>query len=1036
MTLYPFVAHYRFIERLHLSSAESCPKIFSNASSICMRRKKNLFCRLPESMLGVSDVVRQQEILIVQTKPHRKNALRFFKFSFLGGSALATGFAVGLSETAYAACSTAGSGTTTTVVCSGADTSLTFDQNTLLPATTDLQVRLGTGVTRSNVTGDVRVDLNTGGDLTFEQLGIDSSVSGNVQLLRAGNGDLLASFEGTVGGIYAGDVNGGTIVLNALGIIASTEAYGVEVNNSGPGDTRISSGRINVTTDAPVTSRAGIRNVLDSSSGNVTITANGPILVENASTTNEFGIVSLARNGSNGDQRIVTRSGATIDVESGIGISAFSNGSGDISIDVGADINAGLQGVEIGATGSSLGDVFLNSASGTLIQSSQATGISLVMGTIGGPTPASEVNMTLGGDVNGTDGLFFSAITTGQKLLDIQGLVQGTTGDGVRVVSSGPFSATNNGTIQGQETGLSLNASFNGSVNISGAGDFIGTTGSGIKLFGSAASPMTLNLSGDVIGGTTGIDFQVASNPFRLTSSGLIRGGSHALVGNLFGNSAFIDNSGIIDGLIDVGGDLTDVVALTNSGQWFHGQGQSNFGGDVDNSGLISMESGEIVVLNLTNSGNINTQNGIAGDALVTVNNNYVGGGGVLRFDATLGGSGSVADKMVVRGNTSGLTNIAVRDTNISLGAFNPDGIALVDVDGTTAASHFALAGGPISKGIFTYDLELDTVTNTHELVSKANPLADAPTAVVSGLQNVWNTTSDTWVTRQNDLRDAMNSGPVITAVADPVVQEQLPGTVWMAALGNWTEREASAAKVGFDQDTYGLIAGADFGNRLNDATTLLFGLQGGYVTSDIDVDTGAGSGADVKGATFGASMSLLHRGFFANAMVNADLLKADIAVAGSTADSVSANTLGARADVGYRADFGGAYIEPMVSGLFSHTNLDDFSAAGVAFSTEESDQAWLGAGLRAGMKSNDLSLSLTGRVWNSYASDNAIAATPVGPSFTLTDAGLYDGVFGELDGQMAYAVGTNTALFAEGKLRFDDDTHSLLGKLGVNMTW
>jgi outer membrane autotransporter protein len=330
----------------------------------------------------------------------------------------------------------------------------------------------------------------------------------------------------------------------------------------------------------------------------------------------------------------------------------------------------------------------------------------------------------------------------------------------------------------------------------------------------------------------------------------------------------------------------------------------------------------------------------------------------------------------------------------------------------------------------------LDAASNSHELVSKTNALAGAPTAILAGLQSVWDTTSDGGVTRQTALRDAVAGNAVITAVADPVLQEDHPGTVWMSALGNWTKRDAGVARLGFNQDTYGFMAGADFGSKLDESTTLLFGLQGGYVTSKLNIKDGTGSAADIKGASFGGSLSLLHSGFFANASVSADLLNTDLAIAGFASQSVSANTIGARGDMGYRADMGGFYVEPMVSALFSHTNLDDFAAAGVAFKTESADQTWLGTGLRAGVKGDAVSVSMTGRVWNNFADDNALLATPVGPSLTLTDDGLFQGVFGEVEGQLAYALGENTSVFAEGKVRFDGDAQSILGKFGVNMTW
>lgn len=126
---------------------------------------------------------------------------------------------------------------------------------------------------------------------------------------------------------------------------------------------------------------------------------------------------------------------------------------------------------------------------------------------------------------------------------------------------------------------------------------------------------------------------------------------------------------------------------------------------------------------------------------------NFVGGG-TLEFDANLSGPGALADRLIVHGNTSGVTTIDVTDIGISPGAYNPDGIALVQVSGTTSANHFVLKNGPISKGLFIYDLQLDG--GTHELVSSLNaPLASGPAVVVSAAETIWAASTDTWDARQ-----------------------------------------------------------------------------------------------------------------------------------------------------------------------------------------------------------------------------------------------------------------------------------------------
>ena len=59
-----------------------------------------------------------------------------------------------------------------------------------------------------------------------------------------------------------------------------------------------------------------------------------------------------------------------------------------------------------------------------------------------------------------------------------------------------------------------------------------------------------------------------------------------------------------------------------------------------------------------------------------------------------------------------------MNDTNPGLGAYNPVGIPVVVVGGNTNATNFDLAGGPIIKGLFDYDLYLNTNKNVWVLAS------------------------------------------------------------------------------------------------------------------------------------------------------------------------------------------------------------------------------------------------------------------------------------------------------------------------------
>ena len=78
--------------------------------------------------------------------------------------------------------------------------------------------------------------------------------------------------------------------------------------------------------------------------------------------------------------------------------------------------------------------------------------------------------------------------------------------------------------------------------------------------------------------------------------------------------------------------------------------------------------------------------------------------GGRLSFDVDF--SADTADTLLIGGNvTAPGTAISVAD--VSSGASSGNDVLIVDVAGTTASGDFALSGGPLSSGAFTYDLTL-----------------------------------------------------------------------------------------------------------------------------------------------------------------------------------------------------------------------------------------------------------------------------------------------------------------------------------------
>ena len=218
-----------------------------------------------------------------------------------------------------------------------------------------------------------------------------------------------------------------------------------------------------------------------------------------------------------------------------------------------------------------------------------------------------------------------------------------------------------------------------------------------------------------------------------------------------------------------------------------------------------------------------------------------------------------------VGGSVSGTTYVVVHDTNDSYATYNPDGILFATVAGWSSAASFVLADGPVNNGLYAYDIVQEG--GDFLLKNFAGLHAFEVAALVSGAQNIFFDTASGWTERQSQLRDWHAGRSVVTAVADPPMPEEVDENgLWLSFRGSTTERDANAQwdalgnsydfDTGYDQDTYSLLGGADFGTNLAGGT-LLFGLLGGYFSSSQDLNA-SDTEIDYEGGSLGAYATFL----------------------------------------------------------------------------------------------------------------------------------------------------------------------------------
>ncbi|WP_010342679.1 autotransporter outer membrane beta-barrel domain-containing protein [Escherichia albertii] len=120
----------------------------------------------------------------------------------------------------------------------------------------------------------------------------------------------------------------------------------------------------------------------------------------------------------------------------------------------------------------------------------------------------------------------------------------------------------------------------------------------------------------------------------------------------------------------------------------------------IADKGTLSGSGG--VAGNLTNSGTLDLRAGIPGNVL-TVGGNYTGNNGILLMNTVLGDDHSVTDKLVIKGDASGQTRVAVTNAG-GTGAQTLNGIELIHVDGNAGSAEF-IQTGRIAAGAYDYTL-------------------------------------------------------------------------------------------------------------------------------------------------------------------------------------------------------------------------------------------------------------------------------------------------------------------------------------------
>ncbi|MGJ8629154.1 MAG: autotransporter outer membrane beta-barrel domain-containing protein [Sulfitobacter sp.] len=665
--------------------------------------------------------------------------------------------------------------------------------------------------------GDAIVIVNAAGssDLTFsDNFGADISGANNgIYAVNSGSGALTVTSTGSVtgtNGLGVAAYNYGTD-LTVTGVDATGSAYGFGAANFGTGAVTVTSTGLAVGTNG-----LGIGTFNSAAGTDLTITAVDSIGDMYGLGAAQFGTGAVTVTSTG------TATAAVLD-----GIYAYSRGG------IGTDVTISA----VNATGGRNGIRAYSSGSG-------------------------EVNVTSTGSVTGVnaDGVFASNSASGTDLtISTAGVVTGAT-NGIYALNSGSGSQSIvvTGTITGGSgSGLSTQTMAGQMTNITlDAGANVSST-AGLGIYNNEGDSNTAVNSGATVSG----EIRLNNGSDRLTFAG----GDFSAVSVFDGG----DDIGTADGFEDVLSFVGSSGALVGASvlNWERveiDQGSTiSFSDGLLTTGTLATINGGILDLsgtsfaltgNVRNGGTVTMQDGLTGDNF-NISGDY-SGTGMLEMDVDF--ATDTSDQLIVAGNvTGGTTLIGIAD--VTTGTATGNNVVVVDVSGTTSAGDFALAGGPITSGVFDYDLEevqrewvLAGAMNATGAVYEALPLTLA----------------------------GFNSLPSLTQrVHQRSSTEGQPVWLRFSADTLSAKPDTSSSGLSFDRNQWGLQTGLDFALEPSAAGHWVLGatLQYGQISSNVQNAIGTGK-IKSKGYGVGATATFYgDSGFYTDLQGQVNWLDSDI---------------------------------------------------------------------------------------------------------------------------------------------------------------
>ncbi|GKX49886.1 autotransporter family protein [Budvicia aquatica] len=301
--------------------------------------------------------------------------------------------------------------------------------------------------------------------------------------------------------------------------------------------------------------------------------------------------------------------------------------------------------------------------------------------------------------------------------------------------------------------------------------------------------------------------------------------------------------------------------------------------------------------------------------ASLTIIGDYIGNNGHIIFNSLLGGDNSVTDFMMVKGNTSGITNISVIHAG-GLGADTIEGIKLIDVRGNSDGEF--VQNGRIVAGSYEYYLH-NNVDGGWYLRSERTvlPEPEKPEKPEKPNEN-GNNNGNNRKPSGHIQRPESGSYMANMAIASKLFNQRLEdrngraenSSLWLRQSGAHTRFRDGSAQLHNQTNRYVVQGGGEaLTTHFSDADSLGLGTMFGYGTATTHTDSvrsSYSSKAQVDGYSAGLYATWYqnantHNGLYIDSWVNYSWLHARVNGDGLSGERYNINGFSASFESGYK---------------------------------------------------------------------------------------------------------------------------------------